>query len=144
MEPITSFTGANRFLSNFYPCAVTLDFFTYTSVEHAYQAAKCANFQRSIRSQIRTCQTPGMAKRLGAKAILSPDWVTRKVKVMADLLEQKFAPDTDLAGRLLETGDRELIEGNLWGDVFWGVCNGIGENNLGKLLMERRKWLTTR
>jgi predicted NAD-dependent protein-ADP-ribosyltransferase YbiA (DUF1768 family) len=42
---------------------------------------------------------------------------------------------------LLETGDAELIEGNDWGDTFWGVCGGKGNNFLGKLLMEVRKEL---
>jgi predicted NAD-dependent protein-ADP-ribosyltransferase YbiA (DUF1768 family) len=42
---------------------------------------------------------------------------------------------------LIDTGDQELIEGNWWGDVIWGVCNGKGENHLGKILMEVRKEL---
>ena len=37
--------------------------------------------------------------------------------------------------RLLETGDVYLEETNTWGDVFWGVCNGKGENMLGQVLM---------
>ena len=56
---------------------------------------------------------------------------------MEDFLRQKFT-DSDLKEKLLATGDAELIEGNHWGDVIWGVCNGIGENNLGKLLMNIR------
>ncbi len=32
----------------------------------------------------------------------------------------------------------ELIEGNHWNDTFWGICNGNGENNLGKILMKIR------
>jgi predicted NAD-dependent protein-ADP-ribosyltransferase YbiA (DUF1768 family) len=39
---------------------------------------------------------------------------------------------------LLLTGDCELVEGNTWGDKFWGVCDGEGENHLGKLLMKIR------
>jgi hypothetical protein len=39
---------------------------------------------------------------------------------------------------LLATGDMELIEDNDWDDTYWGVCNGAGENNLGKLLMKIR------
>jgi predicted NAD-dependent protein-ADP-ribosyltransferase YbiA (DUF1768 family) len=35
----------------------------------------------------------------------------------------------------------ELIEGNWWGDTYWGVCNGVGENHLGKLLMKIRDYL---
>lgn len=30
------------------------------------------------------------------------------------------------------------MEGNTWGDKVWGVCDGIGENNLGKTLMRIR------
>jgi len=43
--------------------------------------------------------------------------------------------------RLLATGDQELIEGNTWGDRFWGVCDGEGQNQLGRLLMELRNEL---
>jgi hypothetical protein len=57
-----------------------------------------------------------------------------------ELLAQKFSYPyyRDL---LLATGDAELIEGNVWNDVFWGVCNGIGKNWLGKLLMQVREVL---
>lgn len=46
-----------------------------------------------------------------------------------------------MRARLLETGDAMLIEGNTWGDTFWGVCNGQGLNVLGNLLMEIRQEL---
>ena len=38
----------------------------------------------------------------------------------------------------MQTEDAELVEDNWWGDKFWGVCNGEGENHLGKLLMKIR------
>jgi predicted NAD-dependent protein-ADP-ribosyltransferase YbiA (DUF1768 family) len=56
---------------------------------------------------------------------------------MRSLLRQKFAHPS-MRERLLATGDEELIEGNWWGDTFWGVCNGEGQNQLGKLLMRVR------
>lgn len=56
---------------------------------------------------------------------------------MYGLLIEKFY-DPDLNAKLQETGDAELIEGNYWGDRFWGVCDGVGENHLGKLLMRVR------
>ena len=46
--------------------------------------------------------------------------------------------DPEYRQRLLDTGDRELIEGNTWGDRFWGVCRGEGENKLGRILMRVR------
>lgn len=57
---------------------------------------------------------------------------------MESLLRQKFNKNTFLGKRLIETKDIELIEGNTWGDTFWGVCNGRGQNILGKLLMKIR------
>lgn len=47
-----------------------------------------------------------------------------------------FSPE--LRQRLLDTGAEELIEGNYWGDRFWGVCAGSSANHLGKLLMKIR------
>ncbi len=57
---------------------------------------------------------------------------------MLDLLRIKFTIPT-LRERLLATGDQTLIEGNTWGDTYWGVCRGVGLNNLGTLLMQVRE-----
>lgn len=135
-DPITSFRGPHRFLSNFHPCLVMWHGLTFPSVEHAYQAAK--TLQPAEQARIAIAPTPGDAKRLGRHVTLRPDWDnTGKLSVMARLLRQKFA-DPDLRALLLATGDAELVEGNNWGDRFWGVCDGGGHNHLGKLLMEVR------
>ena len=47
----------------------------------------------------------------------------------------------ELKQKLLETGNTELVEGNTWGDTFWGVYNVEGENILGRLLMKVREEL---
>ena len=57
------------------------------------------------------------------------------VPLMYQICKAKFTQHADLAEQLLATGDAELIEGNTWGDRTWGVCDGIGENRLGKTLM---------
>lgn len=129
---INSFKDDYRFLSNFWPCTVNLDGWWYPSVEHAYQAAKCLMPERG---QFNIRMTAGQAKRLGQKIALRPDWEQIKLEVMATLLIQKFAKGSHLGNKLLATAPHELIEGNTWGDVYWGVCEGKGENNLGKLLM---------
>ena len=41
----------------------------------------------------------------------------------------------------MATGDAELVEGNTWNDTYWGVCNGVGHNHLGKILMQVRQEL---
>jgi len=59
---------------------------------------------------------------------------------MKSCLQEKFS-DPLLRKKLLATGNATLIEGNTWGDTYWGVCKGKGQNKLGKLLMELRSEL---
>lgn len=53
-------------------------------------------------------------------------------------MRAKFTQNTELAGKLLATGDTYLEEGNTWGDRVWGTVNGIGANQLGIILMKIR------
>lgn len=133
---IDSFTGKYRFLSNFYPCSITFENSTYPSVEHAYQAAKTTNEQLRLRF-MEPVTTAGEAKKAGRRLKIREDWDNVKIDIMYQLLKTKFK-QTKFKKLLLETGDEILIEGNTWGDTFWGICNGEGENWLGKLLMRVR------
>ena len=69
------------------------------------------------------------------------DWHDIKFSVLRDLNFQKYRNSPKLRQMLLNTGDAVLEEGNTWGDTYWGICNGVGENNLGKILMEIREAL---
>ncbi len=131
---IDSFQGEFRWLSNFWPCSVMLDGMTFPSTEHAYQAAKTLTLGERKKFQVGTA---GQAKRLGRKVKIRSDWESVKLDVMLNLLRQKFSSG-ELRSKLIATGNTELIEGNTWGDRFWGVCDGRGENHLGKLLMKVR------
>ena len=142
---ITRFEGSNSFLSNFYTCPVEYEDRYYSSVEHAFQAAKTDN--QLERERIQLTKTPGDAKRLGRQVALRKDWELVKVDVMRDLLRSKF--QGGLVEKLLATYPKELVEGNLWHDNFWGVCycehcvlkDMPYKNWLGKLLMEVREEL---
>ncbi|MFV0357789.1 MAG: NADAR family protein [Bacteroides thetaiotaomicron] len=134
---ICEFRGAYRFMSNFYPAEVVWLGQTFPTVEHAFQAAKFAAHPEIVQ-EIRNCMTPGETKRIASKyrALIEPSWfIYSRELVMMYLLQQKFSKGSDLHKKLMETGNHELVEGNTWGDVFWGVCNGKGENNFGKMLM---------
>lgn len=136
---IDSFRGQYRWLSNFWPCEVQLDGTTYPSVEHAYQAAKTADLQiREVFQSVgRQHITAGAAKKLGKEIKLRPDWEQIKIVVMKDLLTQKFS-DHELSLLLIGTYPHMLVEGNNWGDKFWGQVDGQGQNHLGMLLMDIR------
>lgn len=138
---INSFRGDNYFLSNFFPFDFEFEGESYPTAEHAFQAAKTKD--PAWKKRIRCADEPGKAKHLGRRAPLEGGrkvWDARRVDVMREVLRAKFA-DRVMAGRLLETGNEQLIEGNYWHDTYWGQVKDRGENKLGKLLMELRKEL---
>ena len=137
--PIESFHGEFRFLSNFWPAAVTYDGIKYPTVEHAFQAAKTLDFAQ--RWAISKLNAPGQAKRVGRRVSIRPDWEQVKNAVMLELTILKFVNHRELREKLLSTGTKELIEGNTWGDEYWGVCEGKGWNHLGRILMSVRHQL---
>lgn len=136
---IDRFDGEYRFLSNFWEHSVKYDNAVYFTAEAAFQAAKC--LYPAQKKQFINMRSPGEAKRAGRRVQLRPDWEDVKISVMTDIVRAKFAPGSDLAAKLLATGDAELIEGNTWNDRFWGMCRGEGRNELGKILMAVRREL---
>lgn len=136
---ITEFRGKYRWLSNFWLCPVILEGFVYPTVENAYQASKTLDLESRI--PFVTC-SPGKAAYRGRNhLVVRLDWEDVKLKMMRKLLDQKFQFGTFKATQLLATGDKQIVEGNIWGDTFWGVCNGVGTNHLGIMLMDIRKKL---
>lgn len=133
--PILGFEGEYRFLSNFYPCKILIHGWYLDTLEHAYQLSKTKI--RHEQKDIAFAKSPGEAKRLGALVTKREDWKEIKISVMRSLLMQKFE-NPELKKMLLLTGDEYLEETNKHGDIFWGVCDGDGENHLGILLMEVR------
>jgi len=123
-------------LSNFFPCQVKFEGLTFTSSEAAFQAAKCAD--QNEREKFVNLSA-GRTKRLGKKVNLREDWNRVKIDVMREVLICKFSQNPELKEKLIATGNEELIEGNNWNDRFWGVCRGVGQNHLGKLLMDIRR-----
>jgi ribA/ribD-fused uncharacterized protein len=136
---IRRFIGKYEFLSNFYPCEIKYKGLVFKSTEAAYQAQKTNIFYEQQAFQR---YTPEQAKRAGRRVSLRKDWENIKDRVMLDLIRIKFR-DPFLATELIKTYPAQLIEGNYWNDKYWGVClkTNIGENHLGKILMQVRKEL---
>ena len=146
MRRIEQFQGEYRWLSNFwiapFVCVGSVPKGTlYQSVEHFYQSRK--SFDVGYRQKVAAAHTPGKAKRLGRKCEVREDWDEVKLGIMRQGVYLKFAQNNELATKLLETGDAELVEGNYWGDTFWGVDlrTGEGENHMGRILQEVRSLL---
>jgi ribA/ribD-fused uncharacterized protein len=153
---IDIFDGPYRFLSNFAfsPIVVRMEYFpgyyrkvAFSTVEHAYQANKMVKF--SDVEKIQAIEPPNEAKKLARSLPLRKNWDTIRIPTMTRLIDLKFPFYADMyrensylpimTDKLLDTEDCRLIEGNWWNDIFWGKCNGEGENHLGKILMARRE-----
>lgn len=134
---INEFKGKYSWLSNFYECKVIHEGIEYKNSEAAFQAAKCITREYKLHF---TNLTGKEAKHLGRSVTLRKDWQFVKDKIMYDIVKDKFTRNQDLKEKLVAT-QGELIEGNIWGDTYWGVCDGNGYNILGKILMKVREEL---
>lgn len=139
MEVIAKFqddNGEHLPWSNFYRFRFAVDGLEWDTVEHYFQAMKTTD--ASLRGTIRFAGSPKLAKRLGRQLPLRSDWEAVKIPVMRRALMHKFEVNNEMGRLLLETGDAFMVEGNTWGDRFWGAVDNVGENWLGALLMLRR------
>lgn len=135
---INNFRGKYYFLSNFYSSNVEYEGLTYLNNESAFQSAKL----KEVKDREEFCSLdPSTAKRKGRHVKLRDDWEEVKYNIMHDIVYAKFSQNLDLKKKLLATEGEYLEEGNTWGDKIWGTVNGIGENNLGKILMQVREEL---
>jgi ribA/ribD-fused uncharacterized protein len=138
-DKIDSFTGENRFLSNFHPCNMKYLGYEIPSNEHYYVLSKCDIHDKETIEKV-SQMTAGQVKRFGRKKPLVHKSSHMRLHIMHRGLKQKFDPklNIEMFQRLQFTGDALLVEGNTWGDTFWGVCDGKGLNYLGILLMNIR------
>lgn len=133
---IDRFEGRYDFLSNYYDREVAYKGIMFSNSEAAFQSQK-----DPARAEEFAELPPHQAKALGRQVTLRKDWEQVKDQVMYEVVLSKFIQNDDLRAKLLDTGDAKLIEGNHWNDNYWGVCNGVGLNKLGKILMEVREVL---
>lgn len=135
---IKEFIKEYRFLSNFYTSDIEYNGLVFMSAEAAFQAQKCPSIARSF-----TRLSPNRAKARGRSVQLRNDWETVKDDIMYEIVKSKFTQNQDLKQRLLDTGNEELIEGNIWNDTYWGmdIRTNRGKNKLGKILMRVREEL---
>lgn len=139
MKTIRSFSGEYAFLSNFYAYHMNIDsggtIVGVPTLEHAFQALKAKTKDEC--DWVLASSTPGISKKRGRKVSCWSDWNDIRDNIMLELLRIKFS-EPEMAEKLLATGLATLVEGNTWGDTYWGVCRGVGENMLGTLLMQVR------
>lgn len=162
MKDILGFDGENAYLSNFYKCEVPIKleiedgdairtyFFMFSSSEAAFQGFKLfSDVDHPTKSELAeftkyTEYTPSKSKAMGRRQRPSFNvnyWNRVRNSVMEKILVAKFTHNKDLGEKLCKTGSVYIEETNDWNDKYWGVCDGVGENTLGKLLMKVRAQL---
>lgn len=134
---IKFFRGDYKFLCNFSESVIKINGFTFLNGEAAFQSFKNLEKQGEFQGL-----DPSSAKRKGRRVKLRSDWEDIKDDVMYQVVKAKFQQNEDLREKLLATGNMYIEEGNTWNDRYWGVCDGVGKNMLGKTLMRVREELT--
>lgn len=136
---IDCFENEWQVFRNPYHVYIEYEDIVFPSTEHAYHAAKSTNmdFRRSL------VDLPwNEARQRGRATKLRPGWEDGlKLQVMEEVNLIKYTTNKFCYDKLMSTRGYELIEGNWWGDRYWGVCNGVGENHLGLILMKIRQRL---
>ena len=137
------FRGDYHFLSNMYQHPLVYNGVKYATAEAAFQSAKCPGHEQEFAA----LQDGFSARKLGRKLPMIANWDLIKVQIMEEILRIKFQKPEysvtrpinlqDIYFRLLRTRGY-IQEDNYWHDTFWGVCDGVGENHLGRILMRIR------
>ncbi len=137
-DVINMFKGEYDFLSNRFPCQVLWEGQQYPSAESVFQASKCAvETEREVftRCSIHKATVKGI--------VLNPssEWEDARLDIMKSIIKAKFEQNPNLMQKLVDTGNRILINGNNKQETFWGVdlYSWEGENQLGKIIMEIRE-----
>jgi ribA/ribD-fused uncharacterized protein len=127
------------FLSNMYEVPVLWNGRWWPTSEHAYVGAKF--LQPELQDRVAALPSPRDAKRFGRQHPVRPDWLRVRVPLMHGIVTDKFTRYSGLRKQLLATSPELLVDQNTWGDTFWGVCNGVGANWLGRILAEVQQQL---
>jgi ribA/ribD-fused uncharacterized protein len=155
--PLFFFSKApeNKEFSNFYEVDFEMDGVKFKSAEHAFQYAKAKKFGDEVHAEkILKAKSAQSAKAFGKKVanFKEPEWTAEKEEIMRKIIRAKFRSNPEITKKLLDTGDRLLAEANPR-DRYWGIgtsadtekaknpAKWVGENRLGKILMEVREEL---
>lgn len=127
-------------LSNFSAFTLQWQGHRFDTSEAAYHYEKFRDTAPETAEAIRTAPSAHEAFKLADahRDQQRPDWDDVKLDIMRAILRAKVDQHEYVRRKLLETGDRILVEDS-WRDDFWGIGeDGKGQNWLGRLWMEVR------
>ena len=131
--------GKLGYLANYSNHGFSIDGIYYKTVEHYYQAMKFDNDE--IKKKIINAATPKEASNIGRDRnnIRIKDFKDYKIDVMHNGILEKFRQNRDIAYKLIETRNKDIVEATI-DEYFWGIGKDkTGENNIGKIIVEVRE-----
>lgn len=138
-EPICFYEHEYYVFSNFSSFTLERKGVVWMTSEHAYHAERFTD--ETMKQAIASMRSAHDAFTYAQvnKSLQRSDWNEVKLGIMKEILHAKVAQHPYVLKKLLESGDRELVEDS-WRDDFWGWGpNKDGQNHLGKLWMEVRE-----
>lgn len=129
-DNVEYFSGPNNYLSALYSCKVIVDGNEYNSVEHFYQACKLYTLLGQEKAaELKATESPIDVKK-ATKALLKEAKVSPKkieewkdkdsIGVLKHVILAKFEQNEELKAKLLETGDKILIQ-TYFGDTYFAA-----------------------
>lgn len=122
--------------------AIELNGVLYSTVEHAYQCQRYENPE--IINEIKSATSPVKAWQISSKykQLSKPDFQSKKVEIMKELMRQKALQHQEVMQALLDSADLKIVK-HIYtyppGDGFWDDGqSGEGQNIMGKIWMELR------
>lgn len=129
--------------SNFHPCTFTWSGRKFNCSEQAFMWVKATYFKDDETAiKILSESDPKKIKKLGrtVKDFNDEEWSKVRYNFMLRINHEKYRQNLDLRKILLSTGDITIVEDSPF-DYIWGIGrDGSGQNLLGKVLMEVRKY----
>ena len=127
--------------SNFSSFKLEWKGYDWMTSEHAYHSEKFSDVEIIEKLKNARSAHEAMEVAYANKDKYRKDWGDVKLGIMKDILRAKVAQHPYVKKKLLQSGDKELVEDS-WRDDFWGWGpNKDGKNHLGKLWMEIRNEL---
>ncbi len=126
---------------NFSAFQVDYNGFVFPTSEHAFQAMQFIKTSPEIFEKIKNAKSAHDAQKIAYenKDKGDPKWNEKMKDVMKDILRSKINQHPYVLKKLLQSGDREIIEDS-WRDPVWGWGEDKrGQNLLGQIWMELRK-----
>ena len=139
VEPeIIKFSGPKSLFSNMYRCQINYNGKKFSSVEQAYNEAKCEqNGYKNLAKAVIKVDDPFIVHEMTKDIIETEEWKENKEKILEEIMRRKCIDCPRFANALVEIKNKNqmLVENTL--DEYWGIgASGKGENKCGKILMK--------